>query len=88
MAILLITYDLNKQGQDYAEFYALRNKYPYARLSESSYAIQTEETPRQIFDKFSAAIDQNDYLFVVTLRRPYWGFGPEKVIDWLEARLT
>lgn len=91
MAVLLVTYDLNKEGKskvDYNEFYKLRNVYAYARLSESSYAFETNETPDQLFAKLRKVIDPNDHIYIITLKRPYIGFGPPAVNDWLEARLT
>lgn len=91
MAVLLVTYDLNKEGKskvDYDKFYKLRNSYPYARLSESSYALETNETPQQLYEKLKQVIDPNDYIYIITLKRPYFGFGPPAVNQWLEKRLT
>ena len=91
MAVLLFTYDLNaernKKG-DYNELYKVRNSYAYAKLSESSYAIETSESPQTVYNKVSKYLDGNDALFVITLKRPYFGQGPKEVIDWLEKRLT
>ncbi|MCW5593697.1 MAG: hypothetical protein KIS74_16480 [Burkholderiales bacterium] len=87
MAVLLITYDLKKPGQSYEDFYEVRNTYAYARLSESSYAVQTDETPKQVYDKLAPHVDKNDRLYVITLSRPYQGWGAKEVNDWLEKRL-
>jgi CRISPR-associated endonuclease Cas2 len=91
MAVLLVTYDLNKEGKskvDYNEFYKVRNTYPYARLSESSYALETNEQPAELYEKLKKLIDPNDHIYIITLKRPYFGFGPKAVNDWLEQRLT
>lgn len=87
MAILLITYDLKKPGQDYKDFLALIRNYPYARLSESSYAIETNEAPKDVYNILAPHMDNNDQLYVVTLHSPYWGLGPKEVNDWLSANL-
>jgi len=87
MAILLVTYDLKKPGQDYTDFLAIIKKYPYARLSESSYAIQTNETPENVYKKFVPHMDKTNQIYVVTLHYPYMGFGPNEVNDWLSANL-
>ena len=89
MAILLVTYDLNREGQRPNIVDAVKNVgTSWARLSESSYAIETIKTPEQVYAELSKLIDDNDYLFVITLKRPYFGYGPKDVIDWLDKRLT
>jgi hypothetical protein len=90
MSVLLVTYDLNKEGKskvDYDKFYKIRNSYPYAKLSESSYALLTEETPAALYDKLKGVIDANDYIYIINLKRPYAGYGLKSVNDWLEKHL-
>lgn len=90
MAVLLVTYDLNKeQGKrtDYTELLSAIKKYAWARLSESSYAIETSETPKQIYDKLKPHTDPNDYLLVITLTRPWHGSQSRTVLDWLLAKM-
>jgi hypothetical protein len=88
MAVLLVTYDLNKAGQDYAGFYSVIKSFPYAKLSESSYAIQTDLTPEAIFNQLTPHRDQNDYVYIITLKKPYIGYGLKTVNGWLEQTLT
>ena len=87
MSVLLITYDLNKPGQDYSDFIDTFKKYSWARLSESSYAIKTSKSPSIIRDELSPHMDKNDYVYVITLSKPYSGFGPKKVNTWLDENL-
>jgi hypothetical protein len=87
MSILLITYDLNRPGQTYDQLLTFIKQHAWAKLSESSYAIQTSEAPQAIFTQISNLIDPNDNLYIVTLSSPYWGRGPQSVNDWLRQRL-
>jgi len=87
MAVLLVTYDLNKPGQDYNDFYKIIKSYPYAKLSESSYAINTTDSPQTVVDRLRRYMDANDHLYVINLKRPYAGYGPKNVNDWLEQHL-
>ena len=87
MAVLLVTYDLNKPGQDYSDFIDTFKKYPWARLSESSYAIETSKTPQIIYDELAPNMDKNDQVYIITLSKPFWGLGPEDVNKWLSANL-
>jgi CRISPR/Cas system-associated endoribonuclease Cas2 len=87
MAVLVVTYDLNKEVKR-PKIVAEVNKTDWARLSESSYAIDTTETPEEVYDRFKYLLDGNDNLYVITLKRPYFGQGPQDVNSWLEQRLT
>jgi hypothetical protein len=88
MSVLLVTYDLKKPGQDYTDFLAIIRKYPYARLSESCYAIVTTEVPKDVYNKLYPHMDKNDQLYIITLQNPYWGLGPKEVNDWLIKNLV
>lgn len=87
MPVLLVTYDLNKPGQDYSDLLKTIKGYAYAKLSESSYAILTDKSPQTIYDQLKPTIDKNDNLYVINLKRPYSGQGPQEVNNWLEKRL-
>lgn len=88
MSVLLVTYDLKKPGQDYTDFLAIIRKYTFARLSESCYAVITNETPQGVYNNLTPHMDKNDQLYVVTLQSPYWGQGPKDVNDWLSQNLV
>ena len=87
MSALLITYDLNKPGQDYSGFYKVRDSYPYAKLSESSYAISTTETPTEVYKKLEEYIDKSDRVFIIALSNSWFGFGTQEIFDWLNKFL-
>jgi hypothetical protein len=89
MQTLLVTYDLNKSGQDYTDFHKVIKSYgTWARLSESSYAILTAESPTEVYNRLSPYMDKNDTTYVIGLHRPWMGYGPTAVNDWLEKNLT
>lgn len=87
MAVLLITYDLNSPGKDYADLLRAIKSVEWARLSESSYAVKTNLTPAQVFDSLKQYLDRNDHLYIINLKRPYAGFGLQEVNNWLEKNL-
>ena len=89
MATFIITYDLNRETTRPPIVKKIKNVgTSWAMLSESSYAITSNETPGQVFNKLKPLLDSNDNLYVITLKKPYSGFGPQKVNDWLEKHLT
>lgn len=88
MAVLLVTYDLNKETTRPPLLKDLKETYPtWARLSESSYAIETSSTPSQVYNRLKRHIDDNDNIIVVHLRRPHDGWASKKVHDWLSQKL-
>jgi hypothetical protein len=87
MGVLLVTYDLKKPGQDYTNLLKEIKKYPWAHLSESSYAIQTADSPEAVFNKLRPLMDANDFIYIINLQKPFTGYGPKDVNDWLEANL-
>jgi hypothetical protein len=87
MAVLLITYDLRTPGQNYPDLLKYIKSFAFARLSESSYAIETNLSPDTVQARVRQLIDANDHVYVVNLKRPYSGFGPKEVNDWLTDNL-
>jgi len=87
MSILLVAYDLLKPGQYYSGFYDVTKSYPLAKLSESSYAIETNNTPSSIRETLKPYMDKNDQVYIITLKAPWNGWGPQDINDWLGQRL-
>lgn len=87
MAVFLVTYDLNKETKRPNIVKAVKDLGPWAKLSESSYAIDVQKTAGDIRESLRPLIDENDQIYVITLRQPYSGFGPEDVNEWLDGRL-
>jgi hypothetical protein len=84
MAVLLIIYDLSPTGGSYYPLVSAIKKYPWARLSATSYAISTEVSPQTIFSQLRPLVDSSCNLYVMTARKPFAGFGPQAVNDWLQ----
>lgn len=89
MAVLLITYDLNKEVKRPPLLQTIKSLYPdWAKLSESSYAVNTQTTPQQVYNSLAHLLDSNDSCLVITLKSPWWGRSQHpEVIEWLKQRL-
>jgi hypothetical protein len=88
MPILLVTYDSNKPGQDCGKILEfIKSSKAWAKFSETSYAIDTEETPEDVFKQLTPFLSDSIKLFVVNLTRPYAGIKGTGVIVWLEKSL-
>jgi hypothetical protein len=89
MATYVVTYDLNDEDNRPNITKHLKDGYgTWAKLSESSYAISTTDEPSTVYDYMLPMLDSNDALYVITLKRPYFGQGSEAVNDWLSDELT
>jgi hypothetical protein len=88
MATYIVTYDLNKEIKRPNIVGAIRKYDSWAKLSESSYAISTTSSPYQVYNDLLEHLDGNDQLYVITLRKPFYGQGSKEVNDWLEANLS
>ncbi|RJE84011.1 hypothetical protein [Paracoccus onubensis] len=87
MTVFLITYDLNKETVRPKIVDKIKDFGSWARLSESSYAVDTTLTSDQVYDRFKQILDSNDHLLVIRLSKPWCGRNSQEVIDWLTPRL-
>jgi CRISPR/Cas system-associated endoribonuclease Cas2 len=88
MAVRLITYDLNREIVRPNIVKKIKDSYAnWAKLSESSYAVATAESVEQVYNRLKPLLDSNDNLYVVNLTKPWTGFGPKDVNEWLERNL-
>lgn len=65
MSSKIIEYDLRQPGRNYDAVYnVLRGYSRWARITESTWFIKTDETCVQVRDKLLKLMDDNDRLFV------------------------
>lgn len=83
MRVLLIAYDLNQEVKRPPIVKFIKASWPWAMLSESSYAIHTAETPEQVYARLRQFVDGNDQMYVATLSRPIAGQGFQAQNEWL-----
>lgn len=88
MSVMLVTYDLNAPGQSYEQILGYIKSFAWARLSESTYAIETTLDVSSVYNGIRQVMDANDQVYVVPLGYPYAGFGPPLVNGWLETKLV
>lgn len=65
MKCYIISYDLVNQ-RNYEELWEAIKKYPgWAKITESTWAVKTEHSAKQIRDDLSQFLDQDDRVFVI-----------------------
>ena len=88
MAVYIVAYDLNKETRRPKIVEAIKAHDGWAMLSESSYAVATSKSPDDVYAGLTGFLDENDQLYVITLKQPHVGFGPPQINEWLSANLT
>jgi len=87
MAALIIAYDLNNETRRPNIVKTIKDTGSWAKLSESSYAVDTHESPENVMSRLKKHLDSDDNCYVITLSAPWSGWGPKEVIAWLSKRL-
>ena len=87
MAVLHITYKRPETSKaDYEGFYKAINSYRYIRLSESNWAVYTDEAPTAVWQKVKRYTDPDEYLVMLPLEAPSWSSQDAKALQWILSR--
>ena len=91
MSVYIVTYDLREEAdsQSYQKLINLiKEGRVWACLGGSSYLIESDLSVVELRDKFKAALDKDDMLYVgkVTAPAAWVGYSKE-VSDWIKAKL-
>jgi hypothetical protein len=64
MAKYIVTYDLNKVGQDYSNLIKAIKAYPCSHPMESTWFVKANVTATDLYNDLSRFIDRNDSIFI------------------------
>lgn len=66
MACYIVSYDLRNPGRNYEDLYEYLKSYrKWAKLTESTWAIVTENSAVEVRDHLKYVLDENDRIFVI-----------------------
>lgn len=89
--VYIISYDLNKQGKDYAGvFQAIKDASTGAwwHHLDSTWIIKsTISTPEGVYDKIKSHLDTNDHIFICELKQNYYGWLKKDAWEYLEKHI-
>ena len=87
MAVLHITYKRPETSKaEFEGFYKAINSYRYIRLSESNWAVYTDEAPTAVWQKVMRYTDPDEYLVMLPLEAPSWSSQDAKALQWILSR--
>lgn len=84
MAVLIVVFDYSPSGASHYPMIRAIKKYPWVKLTDTSYAISTDFTPVAVFNQLRSLMESASNLYVLTSRKPFAGYGPQSVNDWLQ----
>lgn len=84
MAVLIIVFDHSPTGASHYSMIRAIKKYPWVKLTESSYAISTDLAPQTVLTQLRSLMESASNLYVMTSRKPFAGYGPQSVNEWLQ----
>lgn len=86
--VYVVSYDLNKSGQDYKGLYEeLKKSSSWWHFLDSTWLIYTSETADQLYTRIGSHIDKNDYALVIEVKRNYQGWLPEDAWKWIREHV-
>jgi hypothetical protein len=83
MAALFITYDEKNPWLDYGGLVKAIKSHRWVRLTDNVYVIATDAPAQTVFEKLRQFLDDSANLYVISLKQPFAGFGPESINEWL-----
>ncbi|GIL02627.1 MAG: hypothetical protein BroJett030_25260 [Alphaproteobacteria bacterium] len=86
MPAYLIAYDVSSETARQDLVREIRS-WPWVKLAETAYAVDTPDTPQTVYKQLARFLGRDDVVYVVRLRQPFAGYGPDTVNDWLQQRL-
>lgn len=87
--IYLITYDLNKKGQDYSELYkAIKELGDNIHPMDSVWFVESDNSAEEINKLLCDTVDENDLIFVSKMISNYAGQLNDTDIDWIKKKIS
>jgi hypothetical protein len=81
-----ISYDLKTSNRNYADLFdALKKSPKWWHFLESTWLIQTAETPNQIWERLAPHIDRKDFLLIIEVKDNVQGWLPKDAWNWIHS---
>lgn len=85
--VYMVSYDLNKPGQNYDDLYQKikgASTGVWCHPMDSTWIIQSNLTPEGIYNKVKSALDPSDSIFIVQIAQNYYGVLPNDLWEYIE----
>lgn len=85
MAVYSVTYDLRKEGQDYASLISHLESYEHCKYQKSCWIIKSNLSAKDLYQKIREFMDANDHILVIEVTQNYYGFSNSSTWDIIKA---
>lgn len=86
--IYLISYDLNRPGQNYKDLHdAIKELGAWWHYLDSTWLIDTRLGASEIYRRLSPHMDKNDRVLIISVGSDYNGWLTQDAWDWINERL-
>lgn len=85
MGVYLVTFE--SPSQDYHHYHAFVKRFDTMRLSDTAWAVQTDRTSDALYHELESIVGKDDHAYVISLVKPWIGYGYEAMNDWLVRHL-
>jgi hypothetical protein len=86
--VLLVTYDLKTPSWDYNKFYeTLKAQGMWWHYLSSSWLVATSSTPDQLYAALTPHLSQQDWILILPVKKPAFGWLPKEAWDWINVNL-
>ena len=79
----IITYDLNKPGQDYESLINEIKRYNWIKVMKSTWFVKSSKSAQEIYTHLRRYIDDSDRIFISEITRNHAGWLNNAVWQWL-----
>ncbi len=86
MNMFLVAFELNPGGNA-PQVQQFIDGFDAMRFSDTAYALRTELSAGELFERLQPLLGTDDLAYVVTLAAPWMGYGYEAMNDWLKRQL-
>jgi hypothetical protein len=88
LQVLLVTYDLKSPGWNYEPFYsALRDQGKWLHYITATWLIATPNTPEGVYNAIGPHLTTKDFVLILPVGRPAFGFLPQEAWDWINSNV-
>ena len=88
MTVYSVSYDLNKEGQDYDGIISeIKSFNGYRKVMKSHWLVCHNGKAKQVYEKLQKHLDKNDHILIMEASPNYHGTLPKEVWDWLKRHL-
>ena len=85
MGVYLVTFE--SPTEDYSRYHNLVEKFDAMRLSDTAWALQSDKGADELYRDLEPLLEKDDHAYVITLAKPWIGYGYEAMNDWLKRHL-